>query len=162
VSIINHDVPLGFASSRVTVSRSASALCEQWQRRTKCGARAPATSRNCSMRHPIDGLRARCISAPIEKLRGSLPPKLQFRCGSERVINWRSRSARCHEEYQRSRNLRKINLPGDTPIFTRAIMTVLKENRTLQILNAAAAGKYGVLAAIAYASMLPLNLTTPV
>jgi hypothetical protein len=29
-------------------------------------------------------------------------------------------------------------------------MTGLKDNRTLRILNAAAAGKYGVLAAIAY------------
>jgi fructose-bisphosphate aldolase class II len=33
-------------------------------------------------------------------------------------------------------------------------MASLKENRTLQILNAAAAGKYGVLAAIAYANPL--------
>jgi hypothetical protein len=35
-------------------------------------------------------------------------------------------------------------------------MASLQENRTLQILNAAAAGKYGVLAAIAYASFFPI------
>jgi hypothetical protein len=40
-------------------------------------------------------------------------------------------------------------------------MTALTGNRTLQILNAAAAGKYGVLAAIAYVSLLPSKLITP-
>jgi hypothetical protein len=33
-------------------------------------------------------------------------------------------------------------------------MADLKENRTIRILNAAAEGKYGVLAAIAYANLL--------
>jgi hypothetical protein len=39
-------------------------------------------------------------------------------------------------------------------------MASLKTNRTLQILNAAAAGKYGVLAAIAYATPIS-TISTP-
>jgi hypothetical protein len=38
-------------------------------------------------------------------------------------------------------------------------MTVLEGNRTLQILSAAAAGKYGVLAAIAYARPLQVEVS---
>jgi fructose-bisphosphate aldolase class II len=39
-------------------------------------------------------------------------------------------------------------------------MASLKNNRTVQILNAAAAGNYGVMAAIAYVQTLVLDLST--
>lgn len=82
------------------------------------------------------------------------PPSRSLASGRRPSSNTIRKLSYCHSSCSNSVTSHSLQFPlkqlSQYSIF-KYNMTSLKENRTLSILNAAAAGNYGVLAAIAYA-----------